>query len=117
MTALRKIETAPQRTVLAVPSMHCAGCMSKIERGLAACPGVISARVNLSARTVTVEHDSSLDAHDLVHALSALGYEAQARRLSRFEPWGHTAGRYPLQPEMPHPDFPLTLDLRRPPGA
>jgi uncharacterized protein (DUF2126 family)/transglutaminase-like putative cysteine protease len=44
------------------------------------------------------------------------GYEAQARRLARFEPWGHTGGRYQLSPEAPHPDFPLTLDLRRPPG-
>jgi uncharacterized protein (DUF2126 family)/transglutaminase-like putative cysteine protease len=45
------------------------------------------------------------------------GYEAQARRLARFEPWGHTGGRYQLWPEAPHPDFPLTLDLRRPPGV
>jgi uncharacterized protein (DUF2126 family)/transglutaminase-like putative cysteine protease len=45
------------------------------------------------------------------------GYEAQARRLARFEPWGHTAGRYQLWPETPHPEFPLTLDLRRPPGV
>ena len=44
------------------------------------------------------------------------GNEAQARRLARFEPWGHTGGRYQLRPEAPHPDFPLTLDLRRPPG-
>jgi Cu2+-exporting ATPase len=80
MTALRKLEPALERTVLAVPSMHCAGCMSKIERGLADQAGIASARVNLSARTVTVEHDASLDAHDLVHALAELGYEAQARR-------------------------------------
>ncbi|MFM2280047.1 MAG: hypothetical protein RLZZ444_2278, partial [Pseudomonadota bacterium] len=45
------------------------------------------------------------------------GYEAQARRLARFEPWGHTGGRYQLWPDAPHPDFPLTLDLRRPPGV
>ncbi|MDB5525713.1 MAG: dehydrogenase, partial [Rhizobium sp.] len=45
------------------------------------------------------------------------GNEAQARRLARFEPWGHTAGRYQLRPETPNPEFPLTLDLRRPPGV
>ncbi|MGV3549446.1 transglutaminase family protein [Rhizobium sp.] len=44
------------------------------------------------------------------------GNEAQARRLARFEPWGHQGGRYQLVPETPHPDFPLTLDLRRPAG-
>ncbi|MBD8662145.1 transglutaminase family protein [Rhizobium sp. CFBP 8752] len=44
------------------------------------------------------------------------GNEAEARRLARFEPWGHTAGSYGLMQEMPSPEFPLTLDLRRPPG-
>ena len=80
MSALRKPAPALERTMFAVPSMHCAGCMSKIERGLAALPGVASARVNLSARLLTVDHDASLDAHDLERALARLGYEAQERR-------------------------------------
>jgi len=41
------------------------------------------------------------------------GNEAEARRLSRFEPHGHTAGAYTLDAAMPHREFPLTLDLRR----
>jgi uncharacterized protein (DUF2126 family)/transglutaminase-like putative cysteine protease len=44
------------------------------------------------------------------------GNEAEARRLARFEPWGHRAGGYTLWPETPPADFPLTLDLRRPAG-
>ncbi|MCO6184970.1 DUF2126 domain-containing protein [Rhizobium sp. L1K21] len=44
------------------------------------------------------------------------GNEAEARRLARFEPWGHSAGVYPLSLEQPHPEFPMTLDLRRPAG-
>ncbi|MVA58885.1 DUF2126 domain-containing protein [Agrobacterium vitis] len=44
------------------------------------------------------------------------GNEAEARRLARFEPWGHTAGSYPLWPEAVSPEFPHTLDLRRPHG-
>ena len=44
------------------------------------------------------------------------GNEAEARRLARFEPWGHTAGQFPLTPETISPEFPLTLDLRRPQG-
>ncbi|WP_332303881.1 transglutaminase family protein [Rhizobium sp. GR12] len=45
------------------------------------------------------------------------GNEAEARRLARFEPWGHTAGQYPLMAETVSPEFPLTLDLRRPHGV
>lgn len=44
------------------------------------------------------------------------GYEAEARRLARFEPHGHAPAPYRPQPEIPHPEFPMTLDLRRPPG-
>ena len=42
--------------------------------------------------------------------------EAEARRLARFEPNGHTAGDHPERREVPNRDFPLTLDLRRPAG-
>jgi uncharacterized protein (DUF2126 family) len=41
------------------------------------------------------------------------GNEAEARRLSRFEPHGHMPGNYPLHEAAPHREFPLTLDLRR----
>jgi len=40
-------------------------------------------------------------------------YEAEGRRLSRFEAMGHTPGRVTVKRLGAHPDFPLTLDLRR----
>ncbi|WP_172296044.1 DUF2126 domain-containing protein [Pseudoruegeria sp. HB172150] len=43
--------------------------------------------------------------------------EAEARRLTRFEPFGHTPKSYTPEPELTHPEFPMTLDLRRPPGV
>ncbi|WP_319517354.1 transglutaminase family protein [uncultured Martelella sp.] len=42
--------------------------------------------------------------------------EAEARRLARFEPSGHTAGHYAAFNDAPNAEFPLTLDLRRPAG-
>lgn len=43
--------------------------------------------------------------------------EAEARRLARFEPFGHSSGTYWPKPETPHPEFPMTLDLRRSPDV
>ena len=40
-------------------------------------------------------------------------YEAEGRRLARFEASGHTAGQMAPQPTRVNPDYPLTLDLRR----
>ncbi|MXO89273.1 heavy metal translocating P-type ATPase [Pontixanthobacter aquaemixtae] len=64
-------------TRFTVPGMRCAGCIAKIERGLAEVDGVEAARVNFSAKRVAVRHDSALDDERLVDALRKLGFEAQ----------------------------------------
>lgn len=76
---LRLPAEAQVETVLVVPGMHCAGCMGKVERGLAALPGVGSARVNLTARQVNVRHDPGLAAPALIEALAGAGFAAQPR--------------------------------------
>jgi len=40
-------------------------------------------------------------------------FEAERRRLARFERLGHTGGTMTPAPATVHPDFPHTLDLRR----
>lgn len=68
---------APVETRFAVPEMHCAGCIAKIERLLPQQPGIRSARVNFSAKTVAVGHSPGLAEPDIVRAFDAIGYEAQ----------------------------------------
>ncbi|MEP1765594.1 MAG: heavy metal translocating P-type ATPase [Sulfitobacter sp.] len=56
-----------------VPSVHCAACIGKIERGLADLAGVISVRVNLSMKRLTVTGPVAPDA--IQEAVSHLGFE------------------------------------------
>jgi Cu2+-exporting ATPase len=68
---------AIERTIFAVPGAHCAGCMAKIEGGLGKLPGVVSARLNLTARQLTLTHLKSLQVPELVAAIGAIGFAAQ----------------------------------------
>lgn len=60
-----------------VPGIRCAGCIGKIESGLATMPGIAAARVNFSAKRVAVSHVPELDDAAIVGALHRLGFEAQ----------------------------------------
>lgn len=86
MTAQPREWQGLEQTMLAVPAMHCAGCMGKVERRLAALPGVADARVNLSARMVAVTHAETLGPQDFVRALADIGFEAQTRRAELTRP-------------------------------
>ncbi|HEU4969921.1 heavy metal translocating P-type ATPase, partial [Sphingomonas sp.] len=74
MTAITE---SPMRTLFAVPGLRCAGCISKLESGLAPMPGIASARVNFTAKQVAIDHAPELRLPDLQAAISSLGFEAQ----------------------------------------
>lgn len=62
---------------LAVEGVSCAGCMSKIERGLSAIPDVTLARVNLTDRRLALEWKrGELDPARFIDRLAELGYKA-----------------------------------------
>jgi P-type Cu2+ transporter len=60
----------------AVPGMRCAGCIGKLETGLATVPGVAAARVNFTAKQVLISHDPALAGPALVKAFADLGFDA-----------------------------------------
>jgi Cu+-exporting ATPase len=63
---------------LAIQGMHCASCVQKVERELAALPGVLAATVNLAAETARVRTvPGAVETGDLLGALERAGYEAR----------------------------------------
>src|SRR5207342_2350209 len=71
---------------LAVEGVSCAGCMSKIERGLSSIPDVTLARVNLTDRRVALEwRGSALDPARFIDRLAELGYKAYPFATERAE--------------------------------
>src|SRR6478735_6203985 len=74
---VRHLESGLSHIDLAVEGVSCAGCMSKIERGLSALPDVTLARVNLTDRRVALEwKQGTLDPARFIDRLAELGYKA-----------------------------------------
>lgn len=63
--------------VLSLPSMHCAACISTVERGLLDMTGVSSVRVNLTRKRAVIWASPAVTDLALTDALAGLGYDAQ----------------------------------------
>lgn len=67
----------PERLVLKITGMHCASCVSNVEKGLTRLSGVVNARVNLALNSAVVEFDKkTLSESEILATISALGYGA-----------------------------------------
>ncbi len=65
-------------SLLAIEGMSCASCVGRVERALAAVPGVTAAGVNFALGRAAIRHPEGLVAiGDLVAAAAAAGYEAR----------------------------------------
>lgn len=82
--ASRDLGDGTKQTDLAVPGLRCAGCMAKTERALMAVQGVISARVNLTTKRVSVRWDGETPP-DLGGALDRIGQSAHVFDTSDIE--------------------------------
>ncbi|MEX3629554.1 MAG: heavy metal translocating P-type ATPase [Burkholderia sp.] len=76
----RRAETTAARAVaLRVTGMTCGGCARRVEKALAAVPGVAQAKVDLAATRAEVAFaaGAEVDAQDLVAAIAAASYQAE----------------------------------------
>ncbi|WEX08617.1 cation-translocating P-type ATPase [Chelativorans sp. AA-79] len=71
--ASRDLGGGLHETDIAVPEVHCAGCIHTVEMGLAKLPGVEQVRVNLSSKRVGVQWRGDTPP-DLLTALGKLGF-------------------------------------------
>ena len=69
--------TAPTEARLRIDGMHCGSCVGRIERALAALPGVAEARANLADSTVQVRFASPATLSAIAGALEQAGYPAR----------------------------------------
>ena len=72
----RMSEAVEARIILSLPTVHCAACISAVERELSRTTGVKSARVNLTLKRVSIDADPDMTADDMVAVLTGIGYEA-----------------------------------------
>jgi Cu2+-exporting ATPase len=84
--ASRALGERLRQTDLAVPGIHCGGCIQAIERALQALPGVEHARVNLSTRRVSVRWTAEAKPPPLIETLARIGYEAHLADIGAGKP-------------------------------
>lgn len=62
---------------LHIEGMSCASCVGRVEKALAAVPGVAAARVNLATERAEIDLSAPVDRQILIQAVEAAGYDAQ----------------------------------------
>jgi len=66
-----------EKTVVHIEGMSCGHCVMRVEKGIAALPGVTSAKVDLGKKEGTFEFDPSLVSADAIKAkINEIGYKA-----------------------------------------
>jgi len=74
LLASRELGEGLRQVDLSVPSIHCGGCIQRIERSLNGLTGIRNARVNLSTKRVAIRWRTDDGVPAFAEALAALGY-------------------------------------------
>ena len=74
--AVAEPDTGTARIMLSLPTIHCSGCIARIEKALDADPRVRSGRVNLTLKRASIEAEPGVTAGDMRALIEGLGFEA-----------------------------------------
>ena len=72
-------EAAEERIELGVSGMHCAACVTRVERAIRSVPGVVEAEVGLATESARVRFSGALDVAAVQEAVRGVGYRAEQR--------------------------------------
>ena len=76
--------TSLRKTIIAIGGMHCAACVTRVEKALRSVPGVSEASVNFSTEQAIVTYDEALAGLEaLQRTIVDAGYEPMAAVESR----------------------------------
>ena len=76
LAAAEAVDTSAPEHQLYLPTIHCAGCIRKVEDTLTGLPDIEAARVNLSLKRVAVSAPKGADPTPWIEALADAGFEA-----------------------------------------
>ena len=72
-------EPAEEQVELGVSGMHCAACVTRVERAIRSVPGVVDAEVGLATESARVRFGGALDLEAVEEAVRGVGYRAEQR--------------------------------------
>ena len=70
---------AEEQVELGVSGMHCAACVTRVERAIHSVPGVVDAEVGLATESARVRFNGALDLEAVQEAVRGVGYRAEQR--------------------------------------
>ena len=84
-TKIAPADTASTSLSLPVEGMTCASCVARVERAIAAVPGVTSASVNLATERADVRFDGRADVGAVAEAIAQAGLRDRNRAARAFD--------------------------------
>src|SRR5436853_7234221 len=80
---VNKQEEKTKRTVIKIGGMHCAGCVSSIQKSVSEVPGVNKVEVNLATEKATLEFDQTkVKLNSIEKAIEEIGYKVVYEKLT-----------------------------------